>query len=434
MTYPLGYSIIKAVPRGSVIIARCALNRRVRRRNRTQENIMKLKRILAAVMSAVCCAAMLAGCSGKTPESTGDAVSSDAVTGDTQGTSSVNDTIDTELTPLEFTSDIRVGWILGNTLEATGGVNLTSETSWGNPKVTEELILAVKDEGFNAVRIPTSWGNHMDENYNIDAEWMARVTEIVNYAYNAGLYVILNMHHEDWNYPYEDNFEKASEIMTTAWTQIAENFAGYSEKLIFEGMNEPRWVGTDQEWNGGNDEGREVVNKLDQVFVDTIRATGGNNAQRFLMVCPYAANSGESAMSALVLPNDPANRLIVSVHAYIPYSFALQIGGSSNWRADRKNCVRDIDTLAEALNRLFISKGTAVIIGECGAMNKDNEAARADWAEYFFSTFSKIGVPCFLWDNGSFYGGETFGLINRYTNEWQYPDLMAAIMKGADEE
>lgn len=399
---------------------------------------MKLKKFISAVTAAVCCAAMLTGClgGGSAENSGGSDVVSEAPSGtvSTGTVSAVNDEIDTELTPLEFTAGIRVGWSLGNTLDATGGVNLTSETSWGNPKVTEELILCVKEEGFNAVRIPTTWGNHMDENNNIDPEWMARVTEIVDYAYNAGMYVILNMHHESWNYPYEDNFEAASEIMKSAWTQIAQNFAGYSEKLIFEGMNEPRWVGTDQEWSGGNDEGRSVVNKLNQVFVDTVRATGGNNAQRFLMVCPYAANSGEAAMSALVIPNDPAERLIVSVHAYIPYSFALQVGGSSNWRADRPNCTRDIDTLAEALDRLFISKGVAVIIGECGAMNKENEDARADWAEYFFSTFSKLGVPCFLWDNGAFLGGETFGLINRHTNEWKYPDLMAAIMKGADAE
>lgn len=402
---------------------------------------MKLKKIISAVMAAVCCAAMLTGCSGGSGTSSADVQSgadgaSDAASETVQSetASAVNDPIDTELTPLEFTSGIRIGWNIGNTLDATGGSGLSTETSWGNPKVTEEHILSVKEQGFNAVRVPTTWGNHMDENHNIDPEWMARVTEVVDYAYNAGMYVILNMHHESWNYPYEDNFEAASEIMTAAWTQIADNFAGYSEKLIFEGMNEPRWVGTDQEWSGGNDEGRSVVNKLNQVFVDTVRATGGNNAERFLMVCPYAANSGEPAMSALVLPNDPAERLIVSVHAYIPYSFALQVGGSKNWLAEKQTCTRDIDTLAEALDRLFISKGTAVIIGECGAMSKDNEEARCAWAEYFFGTFSKLGVPCFLWDNGAFVSGETFGLYDRRVNTWRYPDLMASIMKGADEE
>ena len=397
---------------------------------------MNVKKILSAAMAAVCCVGMLVGCSGGTAASEDASLTvTEESTGEADMTSQANeknDTIDAELTPLEFTAGIKVGWCLGNTLDSTGGTNLSSETSWGNPATTEEMILAVKDAGFNAVRIPTTWGKHMDEDYNIDAEWMARVTEVVNYAYDAGMYVIPNMHHEDWNYPYEDNFEAASEIMTKAWTQIAENFSGYDERLIFEGMNEPRWVGTDEEWTGGNEEGRTVVNKLNQVFVDTVRATGGNNELRFLMVCPYGANSGEEAMAALVLPDDPAERLIVSVHAYIPYSFALQVGGSTNWLAERVNCTRDIDTLAEALDRLFISNGIAVIIGECGAMNKDNEEARAAWAEYYFSTFTELGIPCFLWDNGSFVGGETFGLLNRHTITWQYPDLMAAIMDATE--
>lgn len=388
---------------------------------------MRIKRFISAIMAAVCCVGMLAGCKG---DESSVPQESEVVSQVEETPAGVNDEIDTTLTPLEFTAKIRVGWNLGNTLDATG-TGLASEKCWGNPKATYELFTAVKEAGFNAVRIPTSWGNHMDEVHNIDPEWIARVNEVVDYAYSQDLYVILNMHHEEWNYPYEDNKEQASAIMTSAWTQIAERFKGYDERLIFEGMNEPRWVGTSQEWNGGNDEGRSVVNHLNQVFVDTVRATGGNNAERFLMVCPYAANSSEPAMSALVLPDD--DRLIVSVHAYTPYSFALQQNGGGKWLVDRPNCTRDIDTLAEALDRLFISKGIAVIIGETGAMNKDNEEYRAAWAEYFMGKFKEIGVPCFLWDNGAFYSGETFGLINRLTNEWQYPQLMEGIMKGAGE-
>jgi endoglucanase len=395
---------------------------------------MKFKKIISAVTAAVMCISMLAGCTKSAVTSDSEVVET-VQAEDTAGTfvSAKNDEIDTTMTAIEFTSNIRVGWNLGNTLDATGGVGLTSETSWGNPKTTPELIQLVKDGGFNAVRIPTTWCNHMDDDYNIDSEWMARVTEVVDYAYDEGMYVILNMHHEDWNYPYEDNKEAASEIMTKVWTQIAENFKGYDEHLIFEGMNEPRWVGTSEEWSGGNDEGRSVVNYLDQVFVNTVRATGGNNESRFLMVCPYAASSTESALEALELPDDPANRLIVSVHAYIPYSFALQEKGSDKWLADREGCTRDIDTLADVLDRLFISKGTAVIIGECGAMNRDNEEYRAAWAEYYMSKFKSLGIPCFLWDNGAFLSGETFGLVNRYTNTWQYPDLIDGIMKGAGE-
>ena len=150
------------------------------------------------------------------------------------------------------------------------------------------------------------------------------------------------------------------------------------------------------------------------------------------MVCPYAANSSESALSALEIPDD--DRLIVSVHAYIPYSFALQNPGSDKWLASKPNCTKEIDELAEVLDRLFISKGQAVIVGECGAMNRENEEYRAQWAEYYFAKFKEIGVPCFWWDNGSFYSGETFGLFDRRTNEVKYPVLLEAMMKGASGE
>lgn len=382
------------------------------------------KKILAAVCAGAI-AMSLAGC-----KNGGETDSSDE-TAMTEESGVISDEIDTAMTSLEFTAGIKVGWNLGNTLAATGTKDISSEKSWGNPQTTEEMMIAVKEAGFNAVRIPTSWGNHMDENHNIAEDWMARVKQVVDYAYNNDLYVILNMHHEDWNYPYEDNKEAASDIMSSAWTQISEVFKGYDERLIFEGMNEPRWVGTNFEWNGGNEEGHTVVNHLNQVFVDTVRATGGNNAQRFLMVCPYAASSSRSALEALELPNDSANRLIVSVHAYTPYSFALQQGGSNKWLADKDSSTRDIDYLVDTVNELFTSKGTAVIIGECGAMNKDNEEYRAEWAKYYMSKFKEIGIPCFLWDNGAFYSGETFGLLDRYTNTWKYPDLMAGIMEGA---
>ncbi len=393
---------------------------------------MQIKSFLAAVMAAIC--AFNAGCTGNGGESSGsNSVTEPAetvVSG--QESTVIEDEINKELNGLEFTAKIKVGWNLGNTLDATGGASVSSETSWGNPKTTEELILAVKEAGFNAVRVPTTWDKHMDENNVISEEWMSRVEEVVRYVYDNDMYVILNMHHESWNYPYEDNKEKATEIMTAAWTQIGERFKGYDERLIFEGMNEPRWVGTSEEWNGGNDEGRSVVNYLDQVFVDTVRATGGNNEYRFLMVCPYGANSGEGALAALQIPNDPAERIIVSTHAYTPYSFALQKDGSDKWMADRPNSTRDIDTLAEVLDKLFISKGIPVIIGETGAMNKDNEEFRADWAEYFISTFKKLGVPCFIWDNGAFTSGETFGLFDRYTYEVKYPELVKAFMTGAE--
>ncbi len=387
---------------------------------------MKLKSILAAALAAVLCIGT-AGCGNASTDS--DSSESSNVTAEEQ---TGGEEFDTELTAMELTSGIKIGWNLGNTLDATGGNGLKQETSWGNPKTTPELIQAVKDAGFNAVRIPTTWEKQMDENNVISEEWMSRVQEVVDYAYSRDMYVILNMHHEEWHQPYADKEQEITERLKTCWTQIAERFKDYDERLIFEGMNEPRWKNTQYEWNGGNDEGREVVNHLNQAFVDAVRATGGNNQYRFLMVCPYAANSTEPALAALKIPED--DRVIVSVHAYIPYSFALQNPGIDKWDASKKNSTGDIDQLAEVLDRLFISKGQAVIIGECGAMNRDNEEYRAQWAVYYFGKFRELGIPCFWWDNGAFNSGETFGLFERYNNVVKYPVLIEAMMKGASGE
>lgn len=389
---------------------------------------MKFKKLIAAALAAMFCVTA-AGCSGKTTGSSTD-VQESASTAEAQSPDAAQDEFNTDLTAMELTADIRIGWNLGNTLDANGGTGVSQETSWGNPKTTPELMQGVRDAGFNAVRIPTTWEKQMDENNVINAEWLARVREIVDYAYDLDMYVILNMHHEDWYQPYADQEEAITAKLTTCWTQIAEYFKGYDQHLIFEGMNEPRWKNTQFEWNGGNEEGRTVVNHLNKAFVDAVRATGGNNQYRFLMICPYAANSSESALAALEIPDD--DRLIVSVHAYIPYSFALQNPGSDKWVASKANCTGEIDTLAEVLDRLFISKGQAVIIGECGAMNRQNEPYRAAWAEYYFSTFKKIGIPCFWWDNGAFMSGETFGLFDRYNNVPKYEMLVKAMMNGAD--
>ncbi len=406
---------------------------------------MKLKKITSLLLAAVMSLTLGAGCGDNSSSNT------EATVSDTSANTPVEvDEIDTTITSLEFTAGIRAGWNLGNTMDATG-VGLESERSWGNPTTTPEMVQAVKDAGFNAIRIPTTWEKQMDENYNINPEWMARVKEIVDYAYDRDMYIILNMHHEEWYYPSYENLEHASARLAACWKQIAEAFAGYDERLIFEGMNEPRWKNTQWEWNGGNDEGRDVVNQLNKIFVDTVRATGGNNAHRFLMICPYAANCGESALTAMQIPDDP--RIIISVHAYIPYTFALAENGTSRWVSDRANCTSEIDSLAEVLNRLFISKGIAVIIGETGAMSRymqvdsteeaegtaepakktiPNDEFRAYWAEYYFGKFSEIGIPCFWWDNGAFFSGETFGLLRRTAAEWSAPEVVEAIMRGAD--
>lgn len=249
------------------------------------------------------------------------------------------------------------------------------------------------------------------------------------------MYVILNIHHETWHYPTEDNYEAASDRLKKVWTQIGNYFKDYDEHLIFEGLNEPRVIGTSEEWNGGSDATREVVNKLDADFVSTIRSLDGNNKLRHLMIPGYAASSSEVALKALKIPEND-DKLIVSVHAYIPYNFALSDNKRSNkWVACKEGFTNDIDNLADMLKTLFTDKGQAVIIGEFGARSKDNDKYRAEWAKYYVTKMKTVGVPCVWWDNGAFLGsGELFGLFDRRNLEWRYPLVKDALISASNGE
>lgn len=333
----------------------------------------------------------------------------------------------------ELVKEIKIGWNLGNTLDATGGILLNSEMSWGNPATREDMFIAVKEAGFNIIRIPVSWGNHLgpEPDYNIHNAWLDRVNEVVDYAINNDLFVILNMHHEEWHFPSYDNYDKAETILTKVWAQIADRFKEYDEHLIFEGMNEPRMKGTPQEWTGGNEEARDVVNKLNQAFVDTIRNAGGNNPYRHLMIPTYAASSDPNTWKDFVIPDD--DKIIVSIHAYTPYNFALNINGTDKWSPENPDDTRDIDNLMNNLYNSFISKGQPVILGEFGAMDKDNLESRILWAKYYIQKAKEIGVPCIWWDNGAFVGnGELFGLLDRRKREWKHPEIIEALMSGPE--
>ncbi len=333
-----------------------------------------------------------------------------------------------DISSKELVADMRIGWNLGNTLDATGGIGNDSERAWGNPITTKEMIDAVVDAGFNVIRIPITWDGHFsgEPEYKIHEAWLERVKEVVDYAYERDVYVIINLHHEEWHFPSEENKEEACRILRALWTQIANYFMEYDEHLIFEGLNEPRKKGTDVEWNAGDAEGREVVNHFAEVFVETVRATGGNNTYRHLMVTGYAASSNRGSMEAIRIPKD--DKLIVSVHAYVPYDFALNISGTAQW--DIEKDTGEIDAVFQSIDELFLQKGVPVIIGEFGAMNRENEAARVEWVTYYLNTAGKYGVPCIWWDNHSFSGdGEKFGLFNRYELSFPYESLLDAMMK-----
>lgn len=340
---------------------------------------------------------------------------------------------DKNVTAKELTSNMKIGWNLGNSLDALGS-GMSSETAWGNPKTTKAMIDDIKAQGFNTIRIPVSWGGHTDKDGNVDEQWMKRVKEVVDYAYKNDMYVILNSHHDNEYYDIggcakSDKTYKASEKkMTKLWTQIANEFKKYNEHLIFETLNEPRTEGSAKEWTGGTGAEREVVNNLNSAIVSAIRATGGNNEYRYIMVPAYAATSNMGALRAMKLPDD--ERIIVSVHAYSPYNYAMNSGYSKKFSDSDK---KELDKFFSDLNSLFISKGVQVVIGEFGATNKGDEADRCLWAEYYVKGAAKYGIPCVWWDNnsGDSEGGECFGIYNRKTGEWTFKDLADTLIRSA---
>jgi endoglucanase len=332
----------------------------------------------------------------------------------------------------EFVKGLKAGWNLGNTLDAVPRENDPSpsghETAWGNPVTTHAMIKLVKDSGFGILRVPVSWAKQIGEGNKINEAWMKRVREVVDYGINTGLTVILNLHHEDWHFPSEENYPAASVKFKAVWTQIANEFIGYGNNLILESMNEPRKNGTPVEWNGGDEEGRAVVAKLNADFVETVRKTGGNNLNRMLMLPTYAASSEDDAMRELLLPEGDEN-LIVSIHAYTPYLFALSNEKTDKWNAGNVNDVKDIDALFMRIKEYFIDKNIPVILGECGARDKDNLESRVNWARYYAGKAKECGVPCIWWDNGAFKGtGELFGLMDRKNTKWEYPEIVDAFL------
>jgi len=253
--------------------------------------------------------------------------------------------------------NFKAGWNLGNTLDATSydvskigtdeeegwilkygkkdsdGNYLPSdwETAWGQPETTQEIADFIIDSGFNSIRIPVTWAEHLDADNNIDSVWMARVKETVDYFYNRGLYCILNAHHDGgsngWIAASENLFNTYSTRFEKLWTQIASTFKNYDERLLFESMNEV--LDGNNNWGIPSNQSLDYINQLNQIFVTTVRATGGNNAKRNLVVMTYAGAGGKEILSAFELPDDSVqNHIIVEVHNYDPTAFTWT---TANW-------------------------------------------------------------------------------------------------------
>lgn len=352
---------------------------------------------------------------------------------------------------MAFVKDMKIGWNLGNTFDATGGsqANVYSqEQSWGNPKVDAALIKRVKDAGFKTIRIPVTWYRQLskDGQFTINPAFMARIKEVVDMARDEGLFVILNMHHEEWLNckDLDTKYEQIGVQLAAIWRQIADTFADYDQHLIFEGMNEPRPKGKGQEWWFNQDDPycQEVagcINKLNQAFVDTVRASGGRNADRYLMVTPYCATpEAATNLNWFKLPQDAAdNRLIVSVHAYRPYDFALEMPGVDSYDPVKNaGQLSEIVSFMSSLYKTYVANGIPVVLGEYGAIEKNgNLQDRATFYAYYVATASSRNIPCVVWDNHAFKGnGERFGLLDRKKLTWPDQILVDAMMKYAGYE
>jgi len=354
-----------------------------------------------------------------------------------------------DITATQLVSEIKIGWNLGNTLEtapltgtsqfwakdgewSTFSANPTvaqMETAWYSPITTKATITTMKNAGFNAIRIPVSWLKAADSNQNIRADWMARVVEVVNYAVENDMYIILNSHHDEMEH--FDLSNKGVESSLTKfkkmWEQIAFTFKNYDEKLIFEALNEPRNSAKGpNEWVGSN-EAYKNLNRHYQSFVDIVRASGGNNDKRFLMVTPFAAFSRPGEINGLVIPKDTVqNKIIVSIHMYYPHSFTTD-NGTDTWSKNKKNDTKPITDGIDLAYNTFVSKGIPVIIDEFGTVEKkNNTSARAEWSEFVASYAKNKNMPCFYWEEG-----DSYGIFNRVTNRIIYPEIFVAIMRGA---
>jgi len=354
-------------------------------------------------------------------------------------------------TASQYLKDEKVfaGWNLGNTFDAFRD-GIPGETLWGNPQVNQELMNGVKAAGFDIIRIPVTWLGDIGPapDFRIAVNRLRRVAEVAGMAHGAGLKAIINLHHDGQTESSgkdngwlsirqasrnQDEYNRISAQYVRVWKQIALYFQNYGDWLIFESFNELH----DGNWQTVSDIGQLItLNKWNKLFVDTIRATGGNNETRFLMVAAFCNDHKQALAPGFTLPEDPSDgRLILSFHYYDPSEFAIN-GRRVTWGTDADK--RKVDDELAPFKARFIDKNIPVIMGECGAVlqlypndpvrEKQAKQSRSDYLSHVFSTAKKYGLVPVYWDNGMTSGNvEKFGLLDRRTGRPNSPDSEALI-------
>lgn len=340
-----------------------------------------------------------------------------------------------ELSGEEMIKEMGAGWNLGNTMDGHTGFT-PNETVWQNVTTTRELIKSVHDLGFNTIRIPVTWGTMIDDdnNYAINEKWLSRVQDIADYAIEQDMYVIINIHHDGaeqsgWLRIATDDKDALYDKFGGVWKNISERFKDYNEHLIFEAMNEVR--GDEMSLAEEN----SVIMDLNQIFVDTVRATGSNNAKRWLVVCGKYnyIDSLVNTAGKFELPKDSVdNRIILSVHCYTTWDFCgSESMGTTTYSGEtlKKYNEKELSRLEQ-----FTSEGIPVIVGEYGCINKNNPEERAFFLEGMNRIFSKYNLVGVYWDQGWYDRSQnpdySFTIIDRQTGEPVDKEVTDAILRG----
>lgn len=335
-----------------------------------------------------------------------------------------------EITSLQLAREMSPGINLGNTLEA-----IPAETSWGQPKTTRKIMDAYKAAGFNSVRIPVAWSQYTDAKDNISPQWMARVKQVVDHARAAGLVTMINIHWDGgWmNHTTRDHEAAINARLARLWTQIANAFRDYDDGLLFAGTNE---VGQENLWTPPTAEFAAVQNSFNRTFVTTVRATGGNNAKRHLVVQGYNTNIGHTIKWAVIPKDSVPDRLMMEAHYYDPYDFALnekskvwQWGSIAKDPAATQTWADEpwVEKEFASLKERFVDRGVPVLIGEYGAYPKPQFPQMQPYVDHWIrevtGSMRKHGLVPMWWDTGA--------LFDRSTGAQKDPHTIQLIVESA---
>ncbi len=330
-----------------------------------------------------------------------------------------------DITTMELVRDMGIEINLGNTYESCGdwiaqwgeGTPESYETAWGSPVITRDMIQGYADEGFGVLRVPVAWSNMMGENYTISQEYLSAVCEVIDWALDCNLYVIMNLHYDGgWLENLPNDKDNCMKKYSSVWTQLCDEFKNYGDHLIFESQNEELgWSSLWNRWGGteGKAESYSLVNEVNQTFVDIVRSSGGNNEKRHLLISGYNTDIELTCDSLFEMPSDPANRCAVSVHYYTPADFAI-LEENADWSKARSTWGTEADFAElnknmDMLKNTFIDNDIPVIIGEygCPKKNKNEESVRLFLTSVCREAYERQLCPV-LWDvTGLHYNRDT---------------------------